>query len=128
VHAWAGGRWSSSRPAPTDPEWITDLLAGPDGAVWALANQDVPLTATLLRLSDRVWQVGPSGARGLVPGPDGTVCTIRPARADIACYDEGLSLTRTIPVGAPADAVGFAPDGAVWVVGEQVARIPTATG
>lgn len=126
IQQWADGRWSDLPAGPGSDGMVAELLAAPDGALWALEGLDEFQTSTLMRYSAGAWQVGPSGSHGLVAGPEGTVCTIRRQQADIACYDAGLSVTRTIPVGAPVHAVGFAPDGAVWVVGEQVARIPPA--
>jgi hypothetical protein len=125
VTQWSQGRWSRLAAVPGSGGMIAGLLATPDGALWALAGTDVRQTSTLMRYSDGAWQVGPSGVRGLVLAPDGTVCTIRPEQADIACFDAALSETLVIPVGAQVEAVGVAPDGAVWVAGEQVARLAT---
>jgi streptogramin lyase len=56
------------------------------------------------------------------------MCTIRTVEDDVACYDATMAQVRTYPVGAAMRALSVAPDGAVWVLGEQVARISPPTG
>lgn len=128
VHQWSDGRWGAFPRPPVGGDTIADLLPAPDGSLWALTGQDVWLSATLARYDDGSWQVGPGGVRGLALAPDGTVCTMRREQADLACLDAGLEAVRTVPVGAWPDALGIAPDGAIWVVGEQVARLGTTVG
>ena len=84
----------------------------------------------LARYADGRWTIDRGAARGLAQTPAGEVCSIRDA--GVVCYDAGRSGGRCsgehVPRGR-CDALGIAPDGSAWVLGEQVARLPEgATG
>jgi hypothetical protein len=86
---------------------------------------DMAGTSTLLRLHEGRWSTGPAGVRGLAAAPDGAVCSMRLDQVDIVCFDAGLTVVRTIPVVGRPVAFGISPAGAVWLAGEQVARLET---
>lgn len=105
---------------PVDEGYVTQLLVAADGSVWLVLDSP---DRGLARLAGGSWSFDPGTATGLAAAPDGSVCSLR---ADgVQCYDASLSLVRTIPVavGDGPSALGIAPDGAVWVLGEQVSRV-----
>ena len=44
-----------------------------------------------------------------------------------ACFDQ-TGEVRRVPLGVPAAEFSIGADGAVWVLGEQVARLPDRVG
>ena len=127
VHLWDGQEWSDLPAVPGTSGSVATLLAVPDGSLWLLDGMDMAGTSTLLRLHEGRWSTGPAGMRGLAAAPDGAVCSMRLDQVDIVCLDAGLTVVRTIPVVGRPVAFGIAPAGAVWLAGEQVARLATGS-
>jgi hypothetical protein len=126
LHRW-DGRWSDVG-VPEPYLAATQLLVSQDAAVWATLETGDGDQA-LARYADGEWTVDRVAARGLAQTPAGEVCSIR--KAGVVCYD-AAGLAAGAPVSTyPVEvkALGIAPDGAAWVLGEQVARLPEgATG
>jgi hypothetical protein len=116
------GQWSDVA-VPEPYNWVTQLLVATDGAVWATFDGE-DVGQALARYADGRWTIDGGAARGLAQTPSGDVCSIRDA--GVACYD-AAGLAAGSPVSTyPVDvgALSIAPDGSVWVLGEQVARLP----
>ena len=126
LHRW-DGQWSDVG-VPEPYTWASQILVAADGAVWATLDAEDAGQA-LARYADGEWTVDRGAASGLAQTPTGEVCTIR--APGVVCYD-AAGLAAGAPVSTyPVDvkALGIAPDGAAWVLGEQVARLPKgATG
>jgi hypothetical protein len=124
LHRW-DGRWADIG-VPEPYLSATQLLVSKDTAVWATLETGDGDQA-LARYADGEWTVDRGGARGLAQTPAGEVCTIRDA--GVVCYDaDGLAAgapVSTYPVAV--GALSIAPDGATWVLGEQVARLPAGS-
>jgi ligand-binding sensor domain-containing protein len=126
---WAAGGWDLARwdgtwqqlPPPPDwsPYWVSGLEVTPDGALWVSGiAPDV-----FARYADGEWTTFEHDAEQLVALSDGTVC-IAPF---LACFDATGAIVGTITETLPGvyfDGIDIAPDGAVWVHGEQIARLP----
>jgi hypothetical protein len=122
------GQWSTVA-VPEPFTWVAQLLVAADGAVWAVLDSEQEAGQALARYADGGWTIDRGAARGLARTPSGEVCSIR--AAGVACYDaDGVASgapVSTYPVAV--GALSIAPDGAAWVLGEQVARLPEgATG
>jgi hypothetical protein len=121
------GTWSAVG-VPEPYTWVTQILVAPDGAVWSTLDAEDAGQA-LARYADGGWTVDRGAASGLLQTPTGEVCSIRDP--GVVCYD-AAGLASGAPVSTyPVDvkALTIAPDGAAWVLGEQVARLPNgATG
>ncbi|HYN56359.1 MAG TPA: hypothetical protein VES03_04080 [Motilibacterales bacterium] len=117
------GRWSTMG-VPEPYTWVPHLLVARDGAVWAVIDSEHEAGQALARYTDGQWTVDRGGARGLAQTPAGEVCSIRDP--GVVCYTPvGLAAgapVSTVPVAV--NALGIAPDGSAWVLGEQVARLP----
>lgn len=119
------GQWTKT---PVDA-WTLQILATADGSLWAEASNNE--TGWLIRYSDGRWsEVPESRGRGiggsLASSPTGEVCIKggdnRGGDA-LTCYDaDGLSATVALPELSAEVSIGS--DGAAWVLGEQVARLP----
>lgn len=119
------GTWSTVG-VPEPFTWVTRLLVAPDRAVWATLDGGDGGLQALARYADDAWTVDRGPARGLASTPAGEVCSVRDA--GVVCYT-GPGLAAAAPVSTfPVDvmALSIAPDGAAWVLGEQVARLPAA--
>jgi hypothetical protein len=96
--------------------WVVDPRGGGDEigkSLWYLG-----------RYADGEWtnfETGDSAlwAENLVALSDRTVC-IAPY---LTCFDATGTIAETLP-GVWFDDIDIAPDGAVWVHGEQIARLP----
>ena len=119
------GQWTK---IPVDA-WSLQILATPDGALWAEASNNE--TGWLIRYADGRWsEVPESRGRGiggsLASSPTGEVCVKggdSRGRDAMTCYDaDGLSATVALPELSAEVSIGS--DGAAWVLGEQVARLP----
>jgi hypothetical protein len=121
LHRW-DGQWSDVG-VPEPYTWASQLLVAADGAVWATLDAE-DVGQALARYADDEWTVDRGAARGLAQTPSGEVCSIRDP--GVVCYDAaGLAAgapVSTYPVHVKA--LSIAPDGAAWVLGEQVARLP----
>jgi hypothetical protein len=119
------GRWTTAG-IPEPYTWVPQLLLAPDAAVWAVLDGE-EVGQALARYADGRWTVDQGAARGLAQTPAGEVCTIRDA--GVVCFDaDGLAAgapVSTYPVAV--GALSIAPDGATWVLGEQVARLPAGS-
>ena len=124
LHRW-DGQWSQvSVPEPFS--WASQLLVAADAAIWATLDAEDAGQA-LARYADGGWTVDRGVSRGLAQTPVGDVCAIRDL--GVSCYDE-VGLAAGTPVSTvPLDvkALSIAPDGAAWVLGEQVARLPVGS-
>jgi hypothetical protein len=125
IHQW-DGTWSTL-PALGAGAGVTQMAGADDGSLWVLAGSEQEPDLGLARFADGQWVTAPADALGLAPAPDGTGCTFRRDQRDVACLDGTLADARTYPVGVPVSALSVAPDGAVWVLGEQVARLSPTT-
>jgi hypothetical protein len=117
------GTWAAVG-VPEPYTWASQLLVAADGAVWATLDAEDAGQA-LARYADGEWTVDRAAARGLAQTPSGEVCSIRDP--GVVCYD-AAGLAAGAPVSTyPVDvkALSIAPDGSAWVLGEQVARLPT---
>ena len=127
VHRWDGA-WASIR-LPESNTWVSEMMVSPDGALWAvMVQEDGPVTLARYpdaTSTDGVWAVEVGEVRGLAARPDGSVCTLRRAEADVVCFDAGMAVVSSTPVGGWAQALSVAADGSTWVLGEQVARMPS---
>jgi ligand-binding sensor domain-containing protein len=118
------GTWQEVPPPPDwSPYWVSGLEVTPDGALWVSGiapdvfarYADGEWTA----FEHDAWQLG----QQLVALPDGTVCITPP----LTCFDATGTIAGTIAETLPGvyfDDIDIAPDGAVWVHGEQIARLP----
>jgi sugar lactone lactonase YvrE len=136
---WAGGgldlaRWDGSWQKVPSPPWlvkqdpagwgygneVNGLVVTADGALWVSGRG----SGLLGRYADGEWtnfETGDSAlwAENLVALSDRTVC-IAPY---LTCFDATGTIAETLP-GVWFDDIDIAPDGAVWVHGEQIARLP----
>jgi hypothetical protein len=135
----AAGRWGPAVPLPKGFAVGPDAAIGGDGALWATLRPVADgREQVLARLADERWQVVEEGVVGLSPAEVG-VCglrgrhywsggpTVLAGPGHVVCFD-AQGLTEEVVVPLPADAVAVAPDGGVWVVGEQLARLPVRVG
>ena len=141
---WAGSWWHGKQQltALWDGEWtlvdlpdtgqsVSEALIAVDGSLWAILTTNDG-SASVQRYSAGRWtrlQEGPPdlAARGLALAPDGSVCTMLPNDSVVACFDPTGEVHR-VPLGVPAAEFSVGTDGAVWVLGEQVARLPDRVG
>ena len=126
VHQWDGG-WTTL-PSLGERSGVLTMAAATDGSLWALVSGGQDDQTGMVRYADGKWARGPADGYGLAPAADASMCTIRTVEDDVACYDAAMTVVRTYPVGAAMRALSVAPDGALWVLGEQVARISPPTG
>jgi hypothetical protein len=119
------GKWAE---IPVDA-WTLQILALADGSVWAEASNNE--TGWLIRYADGRWsEVPQSRGRGiggpLQASPTGDVCakgSDAEGRDAMTCYDaDGPTATVVLPELSAETSIGA--DGATWVLGEQVARLP----
>lgn len=136
---WSGSRWAGVIPLPSGYERAAEAVIGGDGALWAsLRPLDRGAGWAVARLDANRWRTfdlqvhgvqrsvgGVCGVRG--PRPvSGSVA--RPADAtEVVCLDRaGRHQVTRMPV--PGRTAAVARDGAVWVLGEQLARLPDPVG
>ena len=135
---WAGGGWDLARwdgtwqevPSPPwmvkpDPVgWgvhnaVNGLVVTPDGALWVSGNGP----GFIARYANGEWTNFEDDSEPwlehLIALPDGTVC-VGPY---LTCFDATGTIAETLP-GVFFDDIDIAPDGAIWVHGEQIARLP----
>lgn len=116
-------RWDGKWTKVQAPAWTQEILAAPDGSLWAAANDNNE--RWLLRYADGRWkEVAGSrkyGPTGLVVSPLGDVCAVV---SDLVCFDASGLTSRTV-LPQRSNEASIARDGATWVVGEQVAKLPT---
>jgi hypothetical protein len=139
---WAGGGWDLARwdgtwqevpsppwmvePYPVGWSWtgpVSGLVVAADGALWVSGYGP----GFVARYANGEWTNFEDDSEPvvehLVALPNGTVC----AAPDLTCFDAtgriASTITETLP-GVFFDDIGVAPDGAVWVHGEQTARLP----
>lgn len=108
---------------------VPDMVSTDDGATWASFYPDDeegsydPRLLTLWRYASGRWtQVRADPLTGLQPAPGGRVCGIdRPEEASrIVCFDaQGRTLQFNVS-GMGVWEFKVAPDGAIWVQGEQI--------
>jgi hypothetical protein len=128
-----GRRWGSVTPLPDGYLVVLEAVLGGDGALWAvLLPEHGRDELTLARLADGRWHVLSAALHQLSPtdagvcavvGSDGAAWWLPPDPVtELACFDARGGV-RAVPLPVPADAVAVAPDGALWIVGEQLARV-----
>jgi hypothetical protein len=119
------GRWTE---IPVDA-WTLQMMAHSDGSLWAEASNNE--TGWLIRYAEGTWsEVPESRGRGfggsLGSSPTGDVCikgSDTSGRASLTCYDtDGLTATVALPELSAEVSIGS--DGAAWILGDQVARLP----
>ena len=128
-HRWDGQRWSPADSPDPFTSSQEHVVSG-DGIGWLLrysdgqteiarySQGDIVPVATRPRMSSLT---AVSGGRACVfEYPDaGSIDT-----SAIVCYDAGGDIARFDVAGRSASQFSIAPDGSVWLVGPQVARLP----
>jgi trimeric autotransporter adhesin len=125
VAAWNGTVWEPLGAAPG--EWVRDLVVDEHGALWAAANANNVLTATLSKWDGAAWIASPAVNGEITDAaavPNGIVAVgtftdAGGAGADSVAFFNGTSWS---PLGGgtisgAATAVAVAQDGAVCVAG-----------
>ncbi|MGB8021299.1 MAG: hypothetical protein WCF04_08735 [Candidatus Nanopelagicales bacterium] len=118
------GKWSIVA-LPKGVDEVEELVTATDGSLWAalLRDQDTGGTA-LGRYADGEWALFPEeSAHSLAAAPESVVCAGRPVAGPIRCYDPD-GLVGAITFEAWYDDFDIAPDGSVWIRGEQITRLP----
>ena len=113
-------------PYPVGWSWtgpVSGLVVAADGALWVSGYGP----GFVARYANGEWTNFEDDSEPvvehLVALPNGTVC----AAPDLTCFDATGRIASTIAETLPGvffDDIGVAPDGAVWVHGEQIARLP----
>jgi streptogramin lyase len=101
-----------------------DLSVEADGSVWLLGEYDergVPI----VRYAAGQWQtttVPSVHGHELATAPDGSVCVA--SQEKLLCFrnERAPAVAADLPIGG---FVVVAPDGAIWVAGSQLVRLPT---
>ena len=134
---WSLARWDGTWQEVPSPPWmvqpypegwswtgpVSGLVVAADGALWVSGYGP----GFVARYANGEWTNFEDDSEPvvehLVALPNGTVC----AAPDLTCFDAtgriASTITETLP-GVFFDDIGVAPDGAVWVHGEQIARLP----
>jgi hypothetical protein len=120
VSRWDGA-WSTV-PLPRPYTWAHQLVVA-RGALIAVLTDDRNRQA-LGRYADAAWTVEPRPIHAPAVGPDGLVHALDADGTHVLRLDEALAVTSSTPIGAAATSLAIGADGATWVVGEQVARLP----
>jgi hypothetical protein len=121
---WDGSSWQPVD-LPSSDVWLLDMTVTDDNTAWAAfagVDPEDP-NSGVARYADGAWEVNPGWPGVLVTAPGGLVCsTDDPTDWNaLRCYDaDGLRQTIHLPFMAD---VSIAPDGAIWVSGEQIARL-----
>ena len=122
---WDGATWTAIQ-APENA-WLMEMAVTDDGTTWAAFTGDGPEdpASGIARLDQGSWVTYPGWpVSGLSAAPGGRVCALSdPDHPSISCFDRTEEFL-TIPVDQSVQDVLVAPDGAMWVVGSQVARLP----
>jgi len=139
---WAGGGWDLARWDGTwqevpSPPWlkkqnpvgwgrnmVSGLVVAADGALWVSGVGP----GLLARYANGEWTTFEDDSEPwleyLISLPEGTVCMFaRAPHHSLPCFDATGKIAETLP-GVWFDDIDIAPDGAVWVLGEQIARLP----
>lgn len=121
---WDGSNWQPVD-LPSPDVWLNGMTVTDDNTAWAafvgVDPQDP--NSGVARYLDGAWQVNPGWPGALVTAPGGLVCSTDDPNDSTAlrCYDaDGLRQTIHLPLMAD---VSIAPDGTIWVSGEQIARL-----
>jgi hypothetical protein len=122
-------RWSGRWTRIPGEAWTLQIRAATDGSLWAEASDNND--GWLIRYAGGRWsEVPDSRGRGiggsLVSSPTGGICAKSSDNTGgdaMNCYDAG-GLTATVALPAMSAEVSIGSDGAVWVLGDQVARLP----
>jgi hypothetical protein len=136
---WDGSQWARAVPFPSGYASAGQAVIGGDDALWvSLRPVDRGAGGALGRLEATRWQTFEPQVHGLQRSAGG-ICGVggpRPASGSVArpadateviCLDgAGRQEATRIPV--PGRTAAVARDGAVWVLGEQVARLPDPVG
>lgn len=140
VLRWRDGRWRRIAPLPGTPEWVGEPVVTGDGALWVPAAgaegsflatysggrwSQVPVEVLWLRASgDEVCGIeGIPVWQGWWVGEDGTP---EAGHQSLCVGGQPLRVRRLLDL--PVVAMDVAPDGSVWVLGEQLARLPGRAG
>jgi hypothetical protein len=134
---WNGSGWSRIPAPPTgngsSAPYVYGMVATDDGAYWAKVNND-----TIARFANGSWQVvataqGPASWSRPSAAPGGRVCALWSGQAGqagqsaVVCFGPGGEVARFDTSGMAIGDASVSPDGHVWVVGPQVARIGRLT-
>ncbi len=136
---WDGSRWARAVPLPSGYARADEAVIGGDRALWvSLRARDPGAGSAVARLDARRWQTfdlqvhgiqrSAGGVCGVLGARPASGSIVRPAEAaEVVCLDGAghQELTR-IPV--PGRTAAVARDGAVWVLGDQLARMPDPVG
>ena len=127
---WDGRRWTPIDAPPT--EYLGPMVVTDDGAAWMATGYAVDFFG---RYADGRWTMFDAGWFGaLTAVPGGRVCGMvgtdpsgvqtGPSFSDaIICYDANGEFARFDLQGMGVSAFSVAPDGTIWVLGSQIARI-----
>jgi hypothetical protein len=132
VLRWDGG-WSESPAPPLSGAGVADSLVTRDGSLWVSGigpeKQD-----RVARLSDdgwtvfdvpmaALWALGDRACGVPEPSTAGMFTDARPAPVVVTCLGPS-GPAGSLRLDLPVIALGMAPDGTAWVLGEQLARLP----
>lgn len=136
VLRWDGG-WRELPAPPLTGAGVADSAVTGDGALW-VSGVGPEQQDRVARLSDDGWMVFDVPMADMwalgdrvcgVPDPwtAGMFRDGRPTPIEVACVGSS-GPAGTLRLDLPVVALGVAPDGATWVLGEQLARLPGAVG
>jgi hypothetical protein len=137
VLRWRAGRWQRVTEVPGRSGWVDSSIVTGSGALWVSVPGPQGLPARIARFADGLWSdiaVGLSEPRalgeevcGLAGQPAwpgfwlGSGDASRGGREVLCVGGDPLTLRRL--VAPPVRAMDVAPDGTVWLLGEQLARV-----
>lgn len=126
---WNGSSWSRIAAPPagdgSSEPYVHGMVATDDGSFWA------QVSGAIVRYAQGQWQVVAPGdwrAGWSRPSaaPGGRVCALgsgQSGQSAVVCFGATGEVARFDTSGMAIGGVSVSPDGALWVVGPQVARI-----
>jgi hypothetical protein len=122
---WDGRAWQAVD-APDPDVWMFGIAVADDGAAWAMFTGDDPEdpSSGLARYSDGGWTTYPGWPGSVTPAPGGLACSMDDPDDGTAvrCYG-AQGEVGAFHVPSSTWAVSIAPDGSIWILGDQVARL-----
>lgn len=122
---WDGQSWQGVD-VPDPSVWLGGMAVTDDGAAWAaFYGEDAQdPNSGVARYSDGSWTVFRGWPFGIVAAPGGRACSMDGEDGTtLNCYG---AQGKVATIHVPLDTVnmGIAADGAIWIGGSQVARMP----
>jgi hypothetical protein len=132
VLRWDGG-WSESPAPPLSGAGVADSVVTRDGALW-VSGIGPDQQGMVARLSDdgwtvfdvpmaEIWALGDRVCGMPERSTAGMFSDASPAPVVVTCIRPS-GPAGTLRLDLPVIALGMAPDGTTWVLGEQLARLP----